>query len=42
LAAPGSVSGALTLLPTAMMLGVSIAMMAFGVLLAHRIGGTGS
>jgi tight adherence protein B len=42
LASPGSVSGALTLLPTAMMLGVSIAMMAFGVLLAHRIGGAGS
>lgn len=41
LAAPGSVTGALALLPTAMMLGTSIALMAFGVALAHRIGGTG-
>ena len=42
LAAPGSVTGALALLPTAMMLALSIALMAFGVALAHRIGGTGS
>lgn len=41
LISPGSVTGALTMIPTAMMLGISIAMMAFGVLLAHRIGGTG-
>ena len=42
LARPGSVTGALTLLPTAMMLGISIALMAFGVALAHRIAGAGS
>ncbi|MBJ7355306.1 MAG: type II secretion system F family protein [Thermoleophilaceae bacterium] len=42
LAAPGAVTGALELLPTAMMLGVSIVLMAFGVALSHRIGGTGA
>lgn len=39
LAVPGSVTGALTLLPTAMMLGVSVALMACGVLMSHRIAG---
>lgn len=37
LAAPGAVTGALTLLPTAMMLGVSVALMSCGVLMSHRI-----
>ncbi|MBI2691786.1 MAG: type II secretion system F family protein [Solirubrobacterales bacterium] len=40
LAAPGAVTGALTLLPTAMMLGVSVALMACGVVLSHRIAGS--
>ncbi|MGK2878114.1 MAG: type II secretion system F family protein [Solirubrobacterales bacterium] len=40
--APGLVTGALTLLPTAMMLGLSILLMASGVALAHRLGGTGA
>lgn len=40
LAAPGAVTGALTLLPTAMMLGVSVALMACGVLMSHRIAGS--
>jgi tight adherence protein B len=42
LAAPGSVTGALGLLPTAMMLAISIALMALGVALAYRIGGGGA
>lgn len=42
LASPGAVTGALALLPTALMLGVSIALMAFGVALAQRIGGAGT
>jgi tight adherence protein B len=37
--APGSVTGALTILPTAMMLGFAALLMACGVVLAHRIGG---
>lgn len=40
LAAPGAVTGALTLLPTAMMLGISVALMACGVLMSHRIAGS--
>lgn len=40
LAAPGAVTGALTLLPTAMMLGVSVALMVCGVLMSHRIAGS--
>lgn len=40
LAAPGAVTGALKLLPTAMMLGVSVALMACGVVLSHRIAGS--
>ncbi|MBJ7458680.1 MAG: type II secretion system F family protein [Thermoleophilaceae bacterium] len=40
--APGLVTGALTLLPTAMMLALSLALMAVGVLLAHRLGGAAS
>lgn len=39
LAAPGAVTGALTLVPTAMMLGFSVALMACGVLMSHRIAG---
>lgn len=41
LAAPGSVGGALMLLPTAMMLGVSVVLMAFGVAISHRLGAVG-
>ncbi|MGH6622644.1 MAG: type II secretion system F family protein [Burkholderiaceae bacterium] len=39
LAAPGAVTGALTLVPTAMMLGVSVLLMACGVALSHRLAG---
>ena len=40
LAVPGAVSGAFSLLPTAMMLGVSVLLMACGVALAQRLGRT--
>jgi tight adherence protein B len=40
LAVPGAVSGAFSLLPTAMMLGVSVFLMACGVALAQRLGRT--
>lgn len=38
LASPGSVSGALSLVPTALMMAVAIALMAFGVALSQRLG----
>jgi tight adherence protein B len=39
LAAPGAVTGALTLLPTAMMLGFSVVLIVCGVALSHRLAG---
>lgn len=38
LAAPGAVAGALALLPTALMIGVAVAMMVVGVAVSHRLG----